>query len=315
MKLAGKTVCVTGGAGFIGSALCRELILRGAKVIAFDTGTRANLRQIENDLEIVTADVRDLDSLREPIRKSQVVFHLAAIERRTACQRDFALALDVNVQGTANVLSLCSHVERLVFMSSTMVYGEPKYLPVDESHPLDGYEPYAVTKIAGESLCKAYHFLNGLPFAIVRGANTFGPQQGFDCLIPTMILQGLKRTIEVWTPDVVRDFLYVDDCVDALIKVAETEAAVSKHFTFRWDAHSTPLNLGQGHGTTIGELAGIISKYLHTTWVDVKKPPPVTSKIVGNIARISYLTGWKPKVSLEEGLRRTIEYYKAGGKG
>lgn len=304
MKIEGKTVCVTGAAGFLGSSLCRELVLRDAKVIALDNfavGQRGNLGEIEDRVEVVTADVRDLDSLKEPIQKSQIVFHLAAIDNRKTCLKDFALAFDVNIKGTANVLSLCSNVERVVFASSTMVYGEPRYLPIDERHPLDGYDPYAVSKIAAEYLFRAYYFMHGLPFTIIRNSNTFGPGQGRDYLVPTLIIEGLtKKQIEVWTPSVIRDFQYIDNCIDGLIKVVESESTLGE-----------TINLGSGKGITTGELADIICQYLDTTWVDMKKPAPVSSKLISDITKIKALTGWEPKVSLEEGLRRLIEYYKS----
>jgi len=304
VKIEGKTVCVTGAAGFLGSHLCRALVLRDAKVIALDNftiGDRGKLREIEDRVEVVTGDTRNVDSLKEHIMRSQIVFHLAAIDNRKTCEKDFPLAFDVNTRGTANVLSLCSNVERVVFTSSTMVYGEPKYLPIDEKHPLDGYDPYAVSKIAAEHLFKAYHFIQYLPFTIVRNSNTFGPGQGRDYLIPSLIIEGLTRKqIEVWTPGVLRDFQYVDNCIDALIKIAESESTLGE-----------TVNLGSGQGITTGEFTDIICKYLGATWVDMKKPPPVSSRLVSDISKVKALTCWKPKVSLEEGLQRTIEHYKS----
>ena len=314
MKIEGKTVCVTGAAGFLGASLCRELVLRGAKVIALDNfsvGKEDKLETIKKQVEIVTADIRDPDSMKDHIAKCQIVYHLAAIDNRKTCEKDFPLAFDVNTKGTANVLSLCSNVERVVYTSSTMVYGEPKYLPIDERHPLDGYDPYAVSKIAAEQIFKAYKFTQNLPFTIVRNSNTFGLGQGREYLIPSLIVEGLTRgQIEVWTPGVLRDFQYVDNCIDALIKVVESESTLSE-----------TVNLGSGQGITTGELTDVICKYLNTTWVDMKKPPPVSSRLVSDITKIKALTGWKPRVSLEEGLHKTIEHWKAivelesGGKG
>lgn len=304
MKLEGKTVCVTGAAGFLGVSLCRELVSRGANVIALDNfsiGNQDRLADIKDRIEVVTADVRDIESIRPSITKSRVVYHLAAIDNRKTCEKDPCLAFTVNSMGTANVLSLCSNVERVVYMSSTMVYGEPRYLPVDEMHPLDGYDPYAVSKIAAEYLFRAFHFTRAVPFTIVRNTNTFGPGQGRGYLIPSLIIEGLTRDrIEVWTPGVLRDFQYVDNCIDALIKIAESEAAAGE-----------TINLGSGQGITIGEFASIVCRFLNTTWVDMEKPAPVSSRLVSDISKLKALTGWEPKVSLEEGLQRTIEHYRA----
>ncbi len=310
MKLEGKEVCVTGGAGFLGSCLCRQLVARGAEVTALDNfglgrGRRENLADLTS-VQIVKADVSDLESLGpwpaagRPLRESQVVFHLAAVESRQMCQKDFPLAFDVNVRGTMNVLSLCSEAERVVFSSTMTAYGEPEK-PVDEGHPLDGCEPYSVTKIAGEFLCRAYRFLGGLPFTIVRISSIYGPRQAEDRMVPSLILEGLARKqIEVWTPDVLRDYLYVDDCARGLIELAESEPAVGE-----------TVNLGTGRGTASGELADIICRHLGATRVDLNRPPPVSSRLVPDITKLRALTGWEPKVGLEEGLRRTIEYYRA----
>lgn len=304
MKLTGKTVCVTGAAGFLGTVLCRKLVGGNAVVIALDNfsvGTMDKLADIKDDVEIVNADIRDPEGLREPITRSQLVFHLAGIDNRKTCEKDPNLAFAVNTMGTANVLSHCSEVERIIYMSSTMVYGEPKYLPVDENHPLDGYDPYAVSKIAAEYLFRAYRFRQNLPFTIVRNSNTFGPGQGRSYLIPSLIIEGLTRDhIEVWTPGVLRDFQYVDNCIDALIKIAESESTLGE-----------TLNTGSGRGITTGEFADIVAGYLNTTWVDMKKPPPISSRLVSDITKLETLTGFKPEISLEEGIRRTIEHYRA----
>lgn len=303
MKLKGKTVCVTGAAGFLGSVLCHKLLAGGAAVIALDNfsvGAADKLADIKGDIEIVNADIRDPESLKEPVSRSKVVFHLAAIDNRKTCEKDPNLAFAVNIMGTANIVSHCSEAERVIYMSSTMVYGEPKYLPIDETHPLDGYDPYAVSKIAAEHLFRAYKFMQDLPFTIIRNSNTFGPGQGRSYLIPSLIIEGLTRDhIEVWTPEVLRDFQYVDNCIDALIKITESESTLGE-----------TLNLGSGQGITTGGFADIVCKYLNTTWVDMEKPAPVSSRLVSDITKLKALTGFEPEISLEEGIRRTIEHYR-----
>ena len=304
MNIELKKVCVTGAGGFLGSSLCRELVSRNANVVALDNfaiGSPKNLEDLKSDLEIVTADVRDIDGLRNHLADCEVVFHLAAIDNRRTCQRDFPLAFDVNVKGTSNLLSLCSEAERVIFVSSTMVYGEPRYLPIDEAHPLDGYEPYAVTKIAGEYLCRAFQFNQELRFTIVRNSNTYGPGQARDSLVPSLIIEGLtQKQIEVWTPSVVRDFQYVDNCIEGLINIAESESTLGE-----------TVNLGTGIGITTGEFTDLICKKLETTWGELQKPDPVSSKLISDISKLALLTGWKPNVSLEEGLTMTIEYYRS----
>lgn len=302
MKVAGKTVCVTGAGGFIGSALCRQLVARGAKVIALDDfsfGCREHLAGLEGQVEIVQADTRVPASLR-CLSQSEIVFHLAAVESRQACQRDFASAFNVNVWGTKNVLSFCA--ERVVFMSSMMVYGEPRYLPINEVHPLDGYEPYCTTKVMGEYLCRAYGFLTSLRFTVVRSTNVYGPGQAEDRLIPSLILQARReRKIEVWNPAVVRDLLYVDDCARGLVEVAESDAAIGQ-----------TINMGTGQGTTTAQLADVICQYIKVPWHGLDRPLPVTGKVVVDATKMHELTGWQPEVTLEDGIRKACEWYREG---
>ena len=182
-----------------------------------------------------------------------------------------------------------------------MVYGEPRYLPIDDRHPLDGRDPYSIMKIMSEYLFKAHDYIQRLPFTIVRNSNSFGPGQDSSYLIPTLIIQGLtKKEIEIWDPSIIRDFLYVDDTIEALIRITTSESA-----------RGEIINLGRGQGIAAGELADIICKSVDATWVDVHKPSPVASKLISDISKIKALTGWEPKVSLEEGLARTAEYYKS----
>ena len=304
MKLEGKTVCVTGGSGFIGHHLCRALLPKCEKVIALDdfsVGQKERLDDIAGDVEVVMVDIRDREKLKEPITKSQVVFALAAIANPRTCQADFNHTFEVNILGTSNILSHCIDVERVVFPSSIMVYGEPRYLPIDDLHPTNARDCYSSSKLMCEQLCKVYNHMYQIPYTIVRNCNIFGPGQDSDYLIPTLILQGLNTgKIEIWDPRTIRDFLYVDNCVDAYIEIVESESTTSE-----------TMNLGSGQGIAAGELAEIVCQNLNATWVDVKKPAPVSSKLIGDIGKIKALTGWEPKVTLDEGLNRTIDYFKS----
>lgn len=302
-SLKNKTVCVTGAGGFIGSALCHTLLSAEAHVIALDNfseGSRGNLKGIEADIEIVESDIRDLDSLRTPLKKSQVVFHLAALDSRTQCQKNFPLAVDINIKGTANILSLCEHVDRIIFSSSAMVYGEAEYLPIDESHPLSANEPYAVSKIASEQLFKAYECMHNIPYTIVRNFNTYGPRQNPNSLIPSLIIEGLTHDkIDVWSPDVVRDLQYVDDCATRLLAIAESGCTLNEI-----------LNLGTGHGITTGDLTQLICDILGTSWRDCHKPKPISSKLICNPDKLNSLVQLPTGIGLISGLKNTIEFYR-----
>ena len=308
MKIKDTTVCVTGAAGFLGQHLSAKLLELGAHVIALDdfsVGTSGSLGSIAHEVEICHADIRDLESIKEPLGKAAVVYHLAAIANPRTCQRDFPLAFSVNVTGTANVLQSASNVGRLVLLSSIMVYGEPTYLPIDDRHPLGGKDPYSASKIICEQLVNISHFIDDMPYTIIRNSNTYGPSQSRDYLAPTLILQGLEDgVIEIWDPKTIRDFLYVDDTVDALIKVVQTEAASGETIT-----------LGSGLGISAGELADIISSQLGVEWVDAKKAAPVSSKLIADTSKLKALTGWHQKIGLEEGLSRTIDHFRQSKKG
>ena len=302
MKLEGKKVCVTGAAGFLGRHLSASLLARGAEVIAldnFEIGSHDAFDNAQDGLIVCNADIRDLDSIKTALADADVVYHLAAIANPRTCQSDFPLAFDVNVRGTENVLDASHHVERIVFLSSIMVYGEPRYLPIDDRHPLDGKDPYASSKKISEELVKICGQIHEVPFTIVRNSNSFGPFQSSDYLIPTLIGQGLgDGEIEIWDPRTIRDFLYVDDTVGALVSIVESEAATGEI-----------INLGSGLGVSAGELADYISSSLGVTWVDAKKPAAVSSKLIADTNKVRALTGWQQQVSLEEGLDRTIEYF------
>ena len=306
MKLAGTTVCVTGAAGFLGQHLLQKLLERGAKVIALDNfavGRRDALKGLDGDITVCQADIRDLESIREPLAESEVVYHLAAIANPRTCQNDFPLAFDVNVRGTANVLEACKHVKRFVFLSSIMVYGEPRYLPIDERHPLDGRDPYAASKIICEELVKISNYIHQIPFTIVRNSNTYGPNQGEDYLAPTLIRQGLETgVIEIWDPRTIRDFLFIDDTVEALTVIVETETTAVEI-----------INLGSGLGASAGQLADLISEKLGVSWEDANKPAPISSKLIADTAKLKALTGWQQRVSLEEGVDRAIESFRLMG--
>ena len=304
MKLEGKTVCVTGATGFLGRHLCTSLIEHGATVVALDNfsiGPRDAIQEIPGRLSLVEGDIRYPETIAEPLANADIVYHLAAIANPRTCAADFGLAFDVNVRGTAHVLEASQHVDRFICLSSIMVYGEPRYLPIDERHPLEGRDPYAASKIICEQLVKIANFIHKTPFTVVRNSNTYGPQQSNAYLAPTLIQQGLESgVIEIWDPRVIRDFLYVDDTIDALIGMVETESASGE-----------TINLGGGLGVSAGELADVICEQLGSSWVDVNKPAPVSSKLIADTSKLSALTGWQRKVSLEDGVARTVEHFKS----
>lgn len=302
-----KVVAVTGAAGFIGGHLCKALVAEGAKVMALDNleiGSREVLDPIISEIRLLQCDITRKDDL-EPLGGAEIVFHLAAIASPKACLDDFAKAYRVNVEGTKNVLEASSPGSRVIFLSGAIVYGEPLYIPVDENHPLRGRDPYSLTKIIGECLCWALMATKKLQPTVVRNFTTYGPGQSVQYVIPSLVTQGLKEgRIEVWNDKPSRDFTYVDDTVKALLNIAQTPSLVGE-----------AVNLGSGVETPIGTLARMIADTLSNLEVE-----NLNRDVVGSArqscanAKLRSSTEWAPKVSLNEGIQRTVDWLKRSSR-
>jgi dTDP-glucose 4,6-dehydratase len=188
----------------------------------------------------------------------------------------------------------------VICLSSASVYGDPDYVPIDEGHPLKGKDPYSITKILGEWLCKHYFENAGVPVTVVRNFNTFGPRQSRAYLIPTLISQALlDKKIEIWNADPIRDYNYVSNTVEALLAIADTDRTVGQ-----------TINLGMGRGIRAGDLADRIAEMFQVPVVNLRKSVTGSAKLVCDNTLLKELTGWTPEVSLEEGLAETISYFK-----
>jgi len=302
MNLKGKTILVTGGAGFIGSALCHKLY-KESNIIALDhfsRGKESNLSGIKDEIEIIKADICNIDTIREPIKRSDIIFHLAALDDRLQCRLDFNRTYNINVNGTLNILSCIDNIEKFIYASSVMVYGETLYLPIDELHPLNGLDSYASSKIISEQLTRSFNYLYNLPYTIVRISNTYGIRQDTTALIPTLILQGLKENkIILNNSKVLRDLLYIDDCVNGLIEIAKRDST-----------YGETINLGTGIGTTTSEVADILCEKLGIEYSNLNKQLPISSRLVLNITKLKSLTKWKPTINIKEGLISTLNWIK-----
>ena len=199
MKIEGKKTLVTGAGGFIGSHLTEALVRMGAKVRVFvrynsrgDQGLLERLpEEIRREIEVFAGDLKDPEALRRPTKRSELVFHLGsliAIPYSYINPMDF---VQTNVLGTANLLNACldNNVDKVVHTSTSEVYGTAVYCPIDEKHPLQAQSPYSDTKIAADKLAESYYRSFGLPVAIARPFNTYGPRQSDRAVIPTIILQ------------------------------------------------------------------------------------------------------------------------------
>lgn len=305
MSWKGKKVLITGGAGFMGSHLAEELVSRGADVSIIDLpGTREHLKDAKvKDASFYEIDISNDKQLKTLEVKPEYIFHLAALAYPGDCEKNRELAFKYNAQGTFNVLELARNmdVERVVFNSSAQVYGiHPKYLPIDEKHPVNiGNSTYNYTKLLGEETCQFFYDYYGVPVIYFRLFNSFGERQAKEYFIPTVILQALNNgKIELWNEYPTRDFTYVKDTVNALILGAEIKFS------------GGPINLGYGKEISIGTLARQIANGFEAEVIFKNIPVTGAMRMLCDTSKAKALLKWEPKTSFENGLKKTIAWYK-----
>jgi NAD dependent epimerase/dehydratase len=307
---------VTGAGGFIGSHLVQTLLDRGHRVRALvrysshgGCGFLADIDAAPGDrLEIVRGDVTDARCVREAVRGCGTVFHLAALIGIPYSYVAPHSYVAVNIHGTLNVLeaSRDERVDRVLVTSTSEVYGTARYTPIDEEHPLQAQSPYSATKIGADALATSYGRAFGLPVAIVRPFNTFGPRQSSRAVIPTIITQALHAdAIRVGSLVPVRDMVYVADTAAGFVALAESDAAVGR-----------ATNLATGVGVTVGELVERIQRIVGRSLPvieEAQRVRPEASEVftlLGNADAARRDAGWSPAVDLDEGLRRTVEWFR-----
>jgi NAD dependent epimerase/dehydratase len=309
-----KRILITGAGGFIGSHLTEALLEISAGVRAFahynsrnDWGFLEELPGVaKSSLHVFPADLRDFHAVKQATKGMDIVFHLGAsigIPYSLAYPND---VVETNVLGTLNVLkaSLENEVPRVIHTSTSEVYGTARYVPMDEEHPLTPQSPYAASKIAADKLAESFFHSYGLPVSIIRPFNTFGPRQSLRAIIPTIItqlLRGKKASVGNLKPR--RDFTFVSDTVNGFILLASKKGVAGESF-----------NLGTGKEITIQELVGRISGMMGVTpeiGVDrrrVRGNQSEVMRLLSDNSKAVKSLGWKPKSTLEEGLRRTIDW-------
>lgn len=311
----GKKVLVTGAGGFIGSHLAERLVQEGAEVTAFvrysSSGARGWLETSPHGpaMRFHHGDVSDRESVAAAMSGQDAVFHLAAliaIPYSYQAPRDY---VRVNVEGTLNVLQVAREMGGVpvVCTSTSEVYGTARRAPIDEEHPLQGQSPYSATKIGADKLAEAFALSFGQPVVVCRPFNTFGPRQSARAVIPTIISQLLAGpVVRLGSLDPRRDLNYVENTVEGFLACGANP-----------DAKGQPFNFGSGREVTIGELVEIIARIMKVepqVEVEDRRVRPADSEVMRLIAsseRAKAAFGWTPRISLEEGLERTIAWMAA----
>jgi UDP-glucose 4-epimerase len=314
----GARVLITGGLGFIGSALARRLVALGADVLLVDSmipeygGNSANIADISGQVRVNFADIRDGHTMRYLLRAQDFLFNLAAqtshLDSMNAPEDDLA----INCAAQLHLLEACRSVNpelSIVNAGTRQIYGRPRYLPVDENHPLRPVDINGVNKMAGE----AYHLLfcdvYGLRSRSLRLTNVYGPgmrikdaRQGFLGIWLRRLIEG--QPFEVWGGGQRRDLLFVDDAAQAFLAAAITPAV-----------EGLALNVGGGEPHTLMDLADAMVAAHGGGGYEIREFPPERKRIdIGDYLtddrRFRELCGWRPRVSLEEGLRQSLDYYR-----
>lgn len=305
---------VTGAGGFIGSHLAETLARAGAKVRAFvryhSRGDHGWLELAEpvvaETIEVFRGDLANPEAVAGAMAGCEVVFHLGALIPIPYSYRHPREFVTANVVGTLNVLEAARRDDqtRIVHTSTSEVYGTAQAVPITEEHPLHPQSPYAASKVAADQLALSFQRSFGTPVAIVRPFNTFGPRQSARAVIPTIVTQALARdVIELGATSPTRDFLYVDDTVQGIMRCAEVEGVEGE-----------VINLGTGTEVSIGELAERVRRLLGRDVplaldeARLRPPDSEVERLVAGTAKVRKLLGWEPETDLDEGLRRTIEW-------
>lgn len=316
--LSGRSVLVTGGLGFLGSSLCHRLVAEGCRVSVIDNlaplygGNRFNLSGIENRVRVVVADVRDANALEPLVAEAEIVFHLAAqvsyIDSLAMPRED----LELNAWATLGLLELCRRCNRdavVVFTSSRMVVGKVPDARLSENLEPRPLSLYGIHKLTSEHYLRTYHENFGVRSVIARITNPYGPRQQVKhdkySLVGWFVRQAMEdRTIRVFGDGrQLRDYIFVDDVVEALVSCAAREEALGE-----------TVNLGTGVGTPFREMVAKVVELVGRGRVEFIPWPAdyeklETGDVIADVAKLSRLTGWTPRIGLEEGIARTMRYY------
>ena len=313
-----KRVLITGGLGFIGSNLARRLVVLGAEVTLVDSlipeygGNLFNIAGIEEKVRVNISDVRDVHSMRYLVQGQDFLFNLAGQTSHMDSMQDPYTDLEINCRAQLSILETCRQFNpeiKIVFASTRQIYGKPDYFPVDEKHHLRPTDVNGINKMAAEWYHILYNNVYGVQATALRLTNTYGPRmrikdsrQTFLGIWIRRLLEG--KPIEVWGGEQLRDFNYVEDVVDALLDVIGNEKAYGRTF-----------NLGAAEVINLKDLAALLVKVHGSGEFIIREFPEDRKKIdigdyYSDFALIKQIVGWTPKTPLNDGLGKTVSFFK-----
>ena len=309
---------ITGGAGFIGSHLCDKYTREGHTVLCLDnfaSGDLMNIRHLldNRNFKLIKGDIRDFDLLEKVMRDVDVIFHLAAQIHVDRSYIEPKLTYEVNVMGTQNILEVARlyDAKRVIYASTSEVYGSAQYVPIDENHPLNAPHPYGASKIAADRMCYAYIQTYGMNISIVRLFNVFGPRQrdvGYGGVISIFARRILSDMPPIIYGDgsQTRDYTYVEDAVRAYDLVLNHNEPITE-----------PINFGSGREESILDLASMLidlcGKKGSIKPTHVEPRIGEVKRLIANATKAKNLLGWEPKCKLEDGLEKFVQWYKNYG--
>lgn len=317
--MTGK-ILVTGADGFIGSHLVEELVRRGLSVRAFVLYNSFNSwgwldhvpKEVRDAIEVFSGDIRDPFGVRKAMEGCEAVCHLAALIAIPYSYHSPATYVSTNIQGTLNVVQAARELGmgKVVHTSTSEVYGTARFVPITEEHPLQGQSPYSASKIGADQIALSYYTSFGVPVAVIRPFNTYGPRQSARAIIPTVMTQILngRRTLQLGALHPTRDFNFVRDTVRGFIQVLEAKASVGE-----------VINVGSNFEVSIGDLVRIIAQVMGVDveiTTDRERLRPEKSEVErlwADNAKAKQLIGWEPEYGgrdgLARGLKETVDWF------
>jgi len=309
-------VLITGADGFIGSHLTETMVKYGFNVKAFtyynsfnSWGWLDNLdKEVLKNVEVVMGDIRDPYGVKTATKGCEAILHLAALIAIPFSYVAPDAYVDTNIKGTLNIIQAAREKNiRTLVTSTSEVYGTAKYVPIDENHPYQGQSPYSASKIGADRLAESFYRSFNTPITIVRPFNTYGPRQSARAVIPTIITQLLQgaEEIKLGAIEPTRDFNFVEDTANGFIEILKSEKTIGEE-----------INIATGEEISIGDTAKELIRQINPSAkikLDEERLRPEKSEVerlLGANEKIKKLTNWKPKYSFEEGIKKTIEWFK-----